>query len=211
VTADMAYVGDQSDGSVRVYANGKLLRALGAGAGEFVKPNGIAATRKQIVYVVDSEARNIKKFDLFGKLVKTFGSRGWENGQVEYPTDIALNEQAREIYVADYGNRRIAIFDFSGTWLRNVWAPTNDQGDPAFYRIAGLGIGPSGNLYVVDSALSSVSIITPTGTLVDIIGYQGGSYWTGELNVPIDAIVDGNRLYVTSSRDRMVKVFEVGQ
>jgi DNA-binding beta-propeller fold protein YncE len=203
------YVGDQSDGSVSVFEEGRLVRMLGAGAGEFIKPNGIAVTRAQVSYVVDSEARNIKIFAPNGTLQSTFGSRGWENGQVEYPIDIAMNEMTGELYVADYGNRRIAVFDLDGVWLRNMWAPDNDQGDPSFFRIAGIGIGPGGNLYVVDSALSSITILTPDGTLVDIIGYQLGTYWTGELQVPIDAATDGSQLYVTSSNDHMVKVFGV--
>jgi DNA-binding beta-propeller fold protein YncE len=199
----MAYVGDQSDGSVAVFEDGQRVRVLGAGAGEFLKPNGIASTRAQVVYVADSEARTIKIFAPDGTLDKTVGSTAWE----WYPIDIALNEVTRELYVADHVNRSISVFDFDGVWLRNLSAPNNDQGDPAFYRIAGLGIDPSGNLYVVDSALSSVSILTPDGALVDIIGYQLGTYWTGELNVPIDAAADRGRVYVTSSNDHMVKIF----
>jgi hypothetical protein len=205
------YVGDEFEGSVSVFENGRFARMLGAGAGEFIKPNGIAVTREQVVYVVDSEARNIKIFAPNGRLQSSFGSRGWDNGQVEYPTDVAIDETAGELFVADYGNRRVAVFDLDGVWLRNLWAPNNDQGDPAFFRIAGIGIGPSGNLYIVDSALASVTILTPDGALVDIIGYQLGSYWTGELNVPIDAATNGSSLYVTSSKDRLVKVFEVAQ
>jgi DNA-binding beta-propeller fold protein YncE len=207
VTTKMAYAGDQRDGSVWVYENGEPTRTLGAGAGEFLKPNGIAVTRSQVVYVVDSEAGHIKVFAPNGTLDKTFGSASWG----WYPTDIALNETSGELYVADHLNRSILVFDLDGVWLRYLSAPNNDQGDPAFYRIAGIGIGPSGNLYVVDSALSSVTVLTPDGALIDIIGYQFGSYWTGELNVPIDAATDGNQVYVTSSNDHMVKVFEVAQ
>jgi DNA-binding beta-propeller fold protein YncE len=202
-----AYVGDELDGSVSVFENGRLARMLGAGAGEFIKPNGIAVTREQVVYVVDSEAKNIKIFAPDGRLESTFGLTGWE----WYPVDIALNETTGELYVADYLNGSIEVFDFDGVWLRYFLAPNNDQGDPAFFRIAGLGIGPSGNLHVVDNALASVTTLTPDGALVGIVGYQLGSYWTGELNVPIDAATHGNSLYVTSSKDRLVKVFEVAQ
>jgi DNA-binding beta-propeller fold protein YncE len=204
---ETAYVGDQSNGSVSVFENGRLVRQLGAGPGEFIKPGGIAVTADQVSYVVDSEARNIKSYARDGTLLATFGSRGWENGQVEYPVDVALDKATGELFVADYGNRRIAVFDLDGAWLRNVWAPLNDQGGYAFFRIAGIGIGPNGNLYVVDSALSSVTIMTPAGALIDIIGYDLGSYWTGDLNVPIDAATDGSFLYVTSSSDHLVKVF----
>jgi DNA-binding beta-propeller fold protein YncE len=202
-----AYVGDEFEGSVSVFENGRFARMLGAGPGEFIKPNGIAVTREQVAYVVDSEARNVKIFAPDGRLKSSLGSTSWD----WYPIDIALNEAARELYVADHRNGSVTVFDFDGVWLRNLLAPNNDQGDPAFYRIAGIGIGPSGNLFVVDSALASVTILTPDGALVDIIGYQLGSYWTGELDVPIDAATRGNSLYVTSSKDRLVKVFEVAQ
>jgi len=204
---DMAYVGDQSDGSVSVFENRTRVRFLGSGPGEFIRPSGIAVTAKQISYVVDSEARNIKKFARNGSLITTFGSRGWGHGQMEYPIDIAINERVGELYIADYGNPGIAVFDLDGAWLRDMWAPLNDGGTEAFFRISGLGIDSSGNLYVVDSALASVTILTPAGALIDIIGYQAGSYWTGDLKVPIDAATDGRSLYVTSSGDRLVKVF----
>jgi hypothetical protein len=202
-----AYVGDQNDGSVSVFEEGRLVRMLGAGAGEFIKPNGIAVTRAQVSYVVDSEAHHVKIFAPNGRLHSTFGSYGWGVGQLDFPTDIVFNEMTSEVYVADYGNERIAVFTHDGAWLRELWAPDNDQGDPAFYRTAGLGIGPSGNLYVVDSALATVTIMTPGGALVDIIGYEQGAYWTGELKVPIDAAMSGSSLYVTSSKDRLVKVY----
>jgi len=200
LATNFAYVGDQGDGSVHVYENREFVRTLGIGAGEFLKPNGIAVTAKQVVYVVDSEAGEVKMFHANGTPYKTFAT--W----LDFPTDIAINEEAREVYVSEFGYESIDVFDLQGNLLRFLTAPNNAQGAPAFFRIAGLGIGPNGNLYVVDSALSSVTIITPDGALVDIIGYQGG-YGTGELDVPVDAAADGEYIYVTSSRDRLIKVF----
>ncbi len=201
VTTNIAYVGDQGDGSVHVYENRKSVRSLGIGAGEFLKPNGIAVTAQQVAYVVDSEAHHVKVFNADGTPYTTFGEL------LDFPTDIAINEEAGEVYVSDLGYQMIIVFDLQGTFLRSLAPPDNDQGEPTFYRIAGLGINPNGNLYVVDSALGSVTIITPDGALVDIIGYQLGTYGTGELDVPVDVATDGSYIYVTSSRDRMVKVF----
>jgi hypothetical protein len=199
---NFAYVGDQGDGSVHVFANDEFVRTLGIGAGEFLKPNGIAVTKKQVVYVADSEANHIKVFHADGTLYTIFGTL------LDFPTDIAINEQAGEVYVSAFNQELIVVFDLQGNFLREITAPSNDQGDPAFFRIAGLGINPNGNLHVVDSALSSVTTITPNGALVDIIGYEaGGTYGTGELDVPIDAASDGEYIFVTSSRDRLVKVF----
>ena len=45
------------------------------------------------------------------------------------------------------------------------------------------------------------------GTLVDMIGYDIGQYWTGDLSLPLDVAADGERVYVTSAQDGVVKVF----
>jgi DNA-binding beta-propeller fold protein YncE len=202
-----AYVGDQSDGSVAVFEDGQRRRLLGSGPGEFLRPNGIAVTSTQTVYVADSGANQIKMFGSNGGLVRSFGTPGWGSGQLDFPTDIVFDETRSELYVAEHNNRRISVFDPNGVWLRCVFAPYDDQGNPVWFRIAGLGLGPAGSLYVVDSALSSVAIVASDGSLLDQIGYRQGSYWTGDLKVPIDAATDGSSLYVTSSTDHLVKVF----
>ena len=202
-----AYVGDQSDGSVAVFENGQRRRLLGSGPGEFLKPNGIAVSSSRIVYVADSEANHIKMFARDGSLIRSFGTLGWGSGQLDFPTDIAFDETRSEVYVAEHNNRRISVFDPNGVFLRWVFAPYDDQGNPVWFRISGLGLGPAGSLYVVDSALSSVAIVASDGSLLGQIGYRSGTYWTGDLKVPIDAATDGSSLYVTSSTDHLVKVF----
>jgi DNA-binding beta-propeller fold protein YncE len=200
-------VGDQGDGSVTVFKDGVRLWQLGSGSGEFRKPNGIAVLSSEVVYVVDSGAHHVKVFAADGSLMRSFGTLGWGSGQLDFPTDIAIDETRSEVYVAEHNNRRISVFDPNGVFLRHVFAPLDDQGNPVWFRISGLGLGPAGSLYVVDSALSSVAILDSDGSLLDQIGYRDGSYWTGDLKVPIDAATDGDSLYVTSSSDRLVKVF----
>ena len=214
VPLPLIYVGDEGDGSVKIIDRWKVT-TLGAGSGEFIKPNGIAVTADQTVYVVDSKANQVKVYDNLGAWQWTFGSEGEADGQFNYPTDIVINEALDEVYVSDFSNRRIVVFDLAGNWLRNIITPNNDEGDPAFLNPSGLGIDPDGNLYVVDHALFCVVIIDNFGTLIDMIGYShnsngNGRYWTGELSKPLDAAADGQKVYVTSNSDngKAVKVFE---
>ena len=202
------WVGDETDGSVRIFENGELSdHFLGSGPGEFSKPNGIAVTSDK-VYVVDSGTHQVVVYDSAGNYTGAFGSQGFGDGELDFPADIVISESTSEIYVADFRNRRIAVFDLGGTWLRNIGAPPNDDGDPIFYRPSGIGIDFNGNLYVVDNALSCVVVMDSYGTLLEAFGYQNGCYWTGELKVPIDAATDGSHVYVTSSKHRHVNVFE---
>ena len=191
------YVGDKGDGTVHVLVDGKKTGVLGKGRKEFGMPNGIAVTLDMTVYVVDSIANQVMVYDSEGALKTVFGVSG-----LNFPTDIALNEtagEAGELYVSDFNNRRIRVYDLNGGWLRDIFAPLNDQGDPVFWKPAGIGIDSEGNLYVVDNALSCVAKISSQGELLDIIGYSEGQYWTGELSVPIDATAFGTKIYITSN------------
>jgi DNA-binding beta-propeller fold protein YncE len=210
-SATWVWVADESAGAVHVFRNGEPAGQLGAGPGEFGRPNGVAAT-SSTVYVVDSALHHVAMYGWDGVQTGVFGSWGYGNGQLDFPTDVAVNESAAEVYVADFFNQRIAVFDLAGTWRRNLAAPANDAGDPIFYRPSGLGIDTQGSLYVVDGALSSVVVMDPAGALIDVFGYRSGSgYWTGEMALPIDATSDGTLVYVTSSKEGRVSVFEVSR
>jgi sugar lactone lactonase YvrE len=201
------YVGDEGNGSVKIFTDGQNTGVLGSGSGEFIMPNAIAVTSDQTVYVVDSKANQVMVYDSSGTLQTVFGTLGFD-----FPSDIALNETAwlaGELYVTDYNNRRIRVYDLEGGWLRDISAPLNDSGDPLFYRPAGLGIDQEGNLYVVDNSLSCVAKISNLGIRLDTIGYTNGEYWTGELSVPVDAAVYGAKIFVTSNKQRQLRVFEV--
>jgi DNA-binding beta-propeller fold protein YncE len=207
-TLPVVYVGDEEDGTVQVINNGNT-STLGSGAGEFVQPNGIAVTADgQTVYVVDSKVHQVKVYDGQGTFLKAIGSEGEGQGQLKFPIDIAIDEALQKVYVTDFWNERIAVFDLNGNWLENLAAPMNSAGDPAFMRPSGLGIDPAGNLYVTDNILSAMVIMDNTGTLLDIIGFKDGQYWTGELSLPTDAAADGQRVYVISNQEGVVKVFE---
>ena len=201
------YVANEGNGSVKIF-NDVEVSTLGSGVGEFSKPNGIAVTDEQTVYVVDSLTNQVKVYDAAGDLLFTFGSEGCGDGELDFPIDIAINEVLGEVYVTDYKNKRIVVFDLSGNWVSNIVTPLNDGGDPAYDRPSGLGIDAEGNLYVVDHILASVVVISSTGTLLDIIGYSNQQYWTGELASPSDAASDGQLIYVISSRDHSIKIFD---
>ncbi len=208
-SATWVWVADELNGAVHVFRNGEPTGYLGTGSGEFAKPNGVAATAST-VYVVDSALNRVAMYGWDGVQTGVFGSWGYGGGQFDFPTDVVVNESAEEVYVADFFNERIAVFDLAGAWLRNLAAPDNDAGDPIFLRPSGLGLDTQGSLYVVDGALACVVVMDGAGALIDVFGYRSGTgYWTGELMVPVDAASDGTRVYVTSSKDGRVDVFEV--
>ena len=47
-------------------------------------------------------------FDQNGKLVRHFGSRGKNDGEIWYPTGVAVDSD-NNIFVADHGNHRVQV------------------------------------------------------------------------------------------------------
>lgn len=83
----------------------------------------------------------INKYAPDGTFVKSWGSWGYEDGEMRSPHALAMDSRGR-IFAADRGNRRIQIFDQEGQHL-DTWYQ--------FSRISGLYIDDNDVLYAIDS------------------------------------------------------------
>jgi phage tail-like protein len=86
---------------------------------------GVAVDNEDRVYVLDSAACDVKRFDRCScKFVALpcIGPRGHEPRKLENPLGIAIS-CAGNLYIADSGNRRIQIFSLEGLALRQIWGP----------------------------------------------------------------------------------------
>jgi hypothetical protein len=100
------------------------------GAGQqsdvFQRPTDVAWDAAGNIYVADGYGNaRVAKFDKNGKFIKSWGSRGSENGQFNIAHGIAIDAQGN-VYVADSGNKRIQVFDGDGTFktqISNIGAP----------------------------------------------------------------------------------------
>jgi sugar lactone lactonase YvrE len=139
--------------------DGRLLMTLGTPgvAGDppthFTEPNDVLVAPDGSIFVAESHNAQfldeagpgaigrISKFSPDGRLIRTFGSWGYGNGQFRGPHSLAMDTQGR-LFVADRGNRRIQIFDQEGNHL-HTWYQ--------FSRISGLYIDHNDVLYAIDS------------------------------------------------------------
>jgi DNA-binding beta-propeller fold protein YncE len=106
----------------------------GAGAQSdiFQRPTDVAWDAAGNIYVADGYGNaRIAKFDKNGKFVKSWGSKGTEQGQFNTVRGIALDSQGN-VYVADAGNKRIQVFDGEGAFKSQI----GNVGTPAAICIA---------------------------------------------------------------------------
>ena len=169
---------------VKFSPEGEVLMVLGT-PGEpgdppthFTEPNDVLVAPDGSIFVgeahgaqfLDEPGPNaigrISKFSPDGRLIKSWGSWGYGDGQFRAPHSLAMDSQGR-LFVADRGNRRIQIFDQEGTHL-DTWYQ--------FSRISGLFIDANDVLYAIDS--ESDDNYNPGGWRK---GLRVGSARTGEV------------------------------
>jgi DNA-binding beta-propeller fold protein YncE len=117
----------------------------GSGDGEFNQPWGITTDKEGNIYVADWKNHRIQKLSPEGKFLMKIGEYGTvpaaptsygvtylgpfvsslpapdypKAGLLNHPTDVAVDPDG-DIYVTDWGNHRVCIFDSEGTPIANL-------------------------------------------------------------------------------------------
>ncbi len=152
----------------------------------FSLPSGMAADSQGNFYVADSGNQTIRKvtpagvvFTLAGK-GENFGSVDGSGASARFnsPSDCAL-DSAGNIYVADTGNHTIrkispggAVTTFAGQ-AGVAGAADGPAGSANFNQPFGVAVDQSGNVYVADTANSTIRKISSTGEVVTLAGSAG--------------------------------------
>ena len=181
----------------------KNVAELGASKGHLNFPQqpsdlwGIAVAPNGHTFIADHTSHQINVFDEKRKHIRSFGQQGSGNGQLNYPTGVAVDADGL-VYVCSNGNHRIEVFRMDGTFVKQF------------------GVGhlsyPSGvtvnnnQVYVADTGNHKISIFTLEGQLLRTIGSQGSG--PGQFNCPSAVAIspDGD-MYVSDDDNHRVQVF----
>lgn len=186
----------------RLAADGTPLGEFGAGS--LLRPTGVVRdSRLGRIYVADTHAHDIKVFDDDGRLVATWGRRGAEPGELNYPTHLALSNGT--LIVCDSLNARVQGFDAQGR-------PTLLFGTRGLYvgnlvRPKGVAADDEGNIYVVESMHDTLLVYDARGELLMSLGGTGQD--PGRFYLPAGVWVDArNRVFVADMFNGRVAVFQ---
>lgn len=203
---DNIYVCDSGAGRVVKFSpSGKLLGFIGGEEGAFKRAAGIAFNPADgLVYVVDGLRPRVFAYQTDGKLVREFGQKGNEPGELNLPTFIAADRNGL-LYVNDTLNFRIQMFSPDGKLSGKFGALGNGTGD--MNRSKGVAVDSDGHVYVADATFSTVQIFNRDGDYLLSFGESGRA--VGEFYIPAGVTIDADdRIYVADPFQGRIQVFQ---
>jgi DNA-binding beta-propeller fold protein YncE len=133
-----------------------------------------------------------------------FTTYGEDDGQLIWPTSIAVDRASGHVFVSDERRHDVQMFDRDGVFVRK-WGSFG-SGDGQFNRPSGLAVDREGNVLVVDSLNNRVQTWAPTGQLLATWGGPGSG--PGQFNIPWGVTVDSQgQIYVVDWRNSRVQQF----
>jgi DNA-binding beta-propeller fold protein YncE len=201
--AGEVYVSDSALATVFVIrpgANEASPLALGTHLGQ---PTGIAFDSAGArLFVVDTSAHRVHVFGRDGALESSFGGRGTEGGEFNYPTLIWRTPEGR-LYVTDSLNFRIQSFDDSGRFIAKFGGVGDGTGD--LPRQKGVATDRYGHIYVVDSLFHAIQIFDVSGQFLLSLGGLGQE--RGEFRLPTGLFIGvDDKIYIADSYNQRVQV-----
>lgn len=203
---DTVFVADATLKRVFGYdTDGRMRIAIGH-EGELDNPSGLAIDRvNHRLYVADSGKHQVLVYSsLDGSAQQTIGTRGSDDAQFNFPTNLSVDRQGH-LYVADTLNFRVQVFDPKGQFARTFG--TLGDGPGQMNRPKGVGVDSEGHVYVVDASFNNFQIFDDAGQLLLFVGSGGRN--PGEFILPAGMSVDEqDRLYVADQGNSRVQVFQ---
>jgi len=175
------------------------------GKGMLRRPTGLAYEPKtKRLFVADTQAHQIKIFDLEGKLLSTLGEQGEGPGQFNYPTHIAVRHE--KLYVSDTLNARVQVMSTpTGRYLGSLGKRGLQMGN--LVRPKGVATDSEHNVYVIESYHDYLLVYNRRGEFLLPIGGVGQG--AGNFHLPAGIWVDArNRVFVADMLNGRVAVFQ---
>ena len=205
VTTDSAgniYVVEVHDGVYKYDSNYNYLGRIDA---DFTTPTSAEFDSVGNLYVLYTDSGVIQKFDVNGDSIKSWGSRGNDDGLLRPGYGGITVDLDDNIYVADSSNNRIQKFNSDGVFLRK-WGSAG-SGNGQFSSIKHIAVDSDNNIYVSDSGNDRIQKFDLDGNYLSQFGSSGtgdgqfGSLW----GLTIDS---QDNIYVGDSSLNRVQKFD---
>lgn len=153
------------------------------------------------IFVVDRAAFRVQKYDSKGNFLLSIGTPGTDashqqNGELWYPSALAVDSTGTFVYVADTANSRIQVFSTVDGGFVRKWG-TEGSGNDQMSHPTGIALDGSDNVYITDAGNRRVMKFTSSGTFLAKWGENGTG--PGQFITPSGIAVNDQlgRVYVT--------------
>ena len=182
----------------------KLSTPIGT-IGRLKRPWGVAINMKGNVIVAENSGHCISVFDITGKKLHSFGSKGSGSGQFHNPRGVAVDDGGN-ILVVDEKNHRIQKFASDGAFTKMVGRYGSQPLE--FQYPCGIAVHPHNkNVYIADRSNNRIQILNPNLTFCNSFGRHGNM--GGHFHYPLDVAFDSNgNVYVVDHEHHCIQVFE---
>jgi outer membrane protein assembly factor BamB/sugar lactone lactonase YvrE len=184
----------------------RIIGRQGRGVGQFVNPCCVAVDAEHRIWVVDDGRDDIQVFSEKGEHLLTFAGPGHGDGQLSRASGLFVDAASDRVYVADFANRRVAVFTTDGTWVRNYGGDMG--GGVRLDEVNTVAVDRAGRLFVLDTT-SSVFVIEPDGTPIAVIDRTEPDL--GFAEAATFAIDDAGRMYYGEIREDGPANLVIGQ
>lgn len=192
------YVSDQHNRRICIFDmyksyKGNLFPTTDDRDNRLTRPRGIKVDSENNIWLVDGREDKVFKISPNGDMLFSLGGYGWSSLQLRDPTQIDIDSQG-QIYIADHGNGRIAVFDRLGSFIMEIKDHLKSP--------TGVAVDDNGLIYICDDSTSELGMYTPRGTrLAWLNSTSEGSLF----RQPSDLVSTNNKiLLVDSGKHRIV-------
>lgn len=178
--------------------NGMVVERITGPVNGFDRPSDVIRMRDGRLLVCESAGNRISVLNENGRFIKYIGKKGRDNGELVGPQYLAIDSLDR-IFVTDFGNRRVCVFDSEGNPLYFFGGKT------AYFD--GLK-GPVGifilndSVFVADSIAGCIYEFDRAGNYIRELVEKNTfkkpeaiKYWNGKL-----VLCDQNKIYAVDSQ-----------
>ncbi|MDH5712287.1 MAG: hypothetical protein OEZ15_11595, partial [Gammaproteobacteria bacterium] len=178
------YITDTIRSLILVYdKENKFVKIIGDG--KTFKPSDVLIVDNKL-FITDIKNHRILVLDkTSNEQLYTIGSVGSKEGELFYPTNLALGPD-NHLYISETTNFRIQKFTLDGKFVKSFGKVGSGLGQ--FSRPKGIAIDRKGRMHVVDAAFENVQIIDSEGKLLMFYGEPGPH--RANINLPADVVID---------------------
>ena len=200
------YVVDKNNHRIQKFTpDGKFIQSVGTpGSGQlqFNYPLGVSFNpNNQKLYVCDQLNHRVQVLNTDLTFHSTIGRKGTGNDEFKYTIDIAFNSNG-DIYVTDFDNLRVHIFNQDGIFLRTL---RNKQQGQILHYPNSIAVDSSDTVYVGERDRGCSSVFTAEG---EYLTFGGRGEAEGQFKFPYGLHIDKNdSLLVCDRNNGRIQIF----